>query len=43
MMAGIPSAGTASSSGSTGISALAVTVTAGRGEEAVEAPEGVVK
>ena len=42
MMAGIPSAGTASSSGSTGISALAVTVTAGR-EEAVEAPEGVVQ
>lgn len=43
MMAGIPPARTASSLGSTGISTLAVTVTAGRGEEAVEAPEGVVK
>ena len=41
-MAGIAPAGPAGSLGSTGISTLAVTLTAGRGEETVEAPGDVV-
>lgn len=42
IIAGVAPAGLASSFGSTGISILAVTLTAGRGEVTGEGPEGVV-